>query len=253
MSVSGSARSGALAVLVMTLAGCSDVNGPSPGGGEGLLVLSVAGRTPGAGPAAAPETITLGGDVLVLEQVELVLREIELERVGEDDSCRGGENEGDDDACEEVELGPLLIDLPLGGGTMRRLQVAVEAGAYEEVEFEVHKPDDDEAKDLAFLAAHPDFDHVSIRVRGTFNGVPFVFVTDLNAEQEIDLSPPLMVAAGASAELTLIVDVRTWFLAAGGSRLVNPLTALKGQPNEGLVKENIKRSIDAECEDDGDD
>jgi hypothetical protein len=49
------------------------------------------------------------------------------------------------------------------------------------------------------------------------------------------------------------MDVRSWFQDASRTRLVNPLSALKGQPNEGLVKENIKRSIDAECDDHLDD
>lgn len=252
MATTFSGRLLALGTLVTALVACGDVGGPSLRDNEGLLVLSVSGRPPSGGPTTA-ETITLGSDVLVLNKVELVLREIELERVGGEDGCAAGQNSGEDDECEEVELGPFLVDLPLDGTLTRRLQVAVEAGTYEEVEFEVHKPDNGDAADLAFVAAHPEFAGVSIRVQGTFNGAPFVFTTDLDVEQEMELSPPLVVTAGASAELTLSVDVRTWFLNAAGTGLVNPATALKGQPNEGIVKENIKQSIDAECEDDGDD
>lgn len=231
----------------LALTACTDSSGPSLRPGEGRLTLSVTGRAPAGSPQAAPETVELGSDVLVLQRVELVLKEIELSRVGDDDLCNGA------DDCEEVEVGPMLIDLPLGGGTLRRLQIPVAAGTYDEIEFDIHTPDDDDAADRDFLAAHPDLKKVSIRVRGTFNGTPFVYVTDLSVEQEADLSPPLVVGDGASAELTLIVDVRGWFLDSSRSRLVNPLSALKGQPNEGLVKENIKRSIDAEGDDDLDD
>lgn len=230
------------AALVLTA--CADSSGPSLRRGEGRLTLSVTGRPLAASPQAASETVELGGETLVIDQVELVLKKIELSRVGDDDSCNGA------DDCEEIEAGPLLLDLPLGGGTLRRLQVPVAAGTYDEIEFVIHKPDDVNAGDRDFLAAHPDLKRVSIRVRGTFNGTPFVYLTDLNVEQEAALSPPLVVGAGASAELTLVVDVRSWFQNASRTRLVNPLSALKGQPNEGLVKENIKRSIDAEGDDD---
>lgn len=231
------------------LGACGDASGPSLRDGEGRVALMVTGRGPTAGPAAAPETIGLGGDVLVINQVEIVLREIELERI-DGDACEVANDHDSDDDCEEVEVGPLLIDLPLGGGTARLLLVPIVAGSYDEIEFEIHKPGDDDAADRAFLALHPDLDRVSIRVRGTFNGVQFVYLTDLNVEQEMQLSPPLVVEAGGSAELTLMVDVRDWFLDATRARLVNPTTALKGQPNEGLVKENIKRSFDAECDND---
>jgi hypothetical protein len=227
----------AWAGIFVTAVAC-DAGGPSDAGG---VALHVGTRPAGAGVAAAPETISLGGDVLVFSKVELVLKKIELERV-DDDDCLGV------DDCEELEIGPLLVELPLGGGTERKLLVDVDAGVFDEVEFEIHKPEDDDAADDAFLASRPDLRRVSIRAEGTYNGNPFVWITDLNAEQELDLSPPLTVGGGAPAELTLLVDIGTWFRNGSGTGLVDPITALKGQLNEGLVKENVKRSFHAECD-----
>jgi hypothetical protein len=178
----------------------------------------------------------------VLDRVELVLKEIELKRVESydcDDDRRGGR--GSDDACEELVLGPLLLDLPLTGVPARIVTVDADTGTFREVEFKVHKPEDDPG-DRAFLDAHPEFRRVSIRVRGRYDGQTFVYLTDLGAEQEYDLVPPLVVREGTATNLTLTVDLARWFLVNG--QLVNPLLGLKGQPLESPIKENIKRSFE---------
>lgn len=242
----------ALAALALT-AGCSDTTGPG-GSGQGRLSLSVMATAGGfaAGPVGAAlgsETIVLGGNTLVIERVRLVLREIELKRDEDTADCRGTS----DDDCEEFEVGPILLDLPLGAGPERIVTIDADAGTFEELEFEIHKPDDDDDDaDRAFLLANPDFARVSIRVEGTYNGQAFVFISDLNAEQEFDLVPPLLIEAGASVDLTLLVDLGAWFLNASATTVVNPATANKGGPNEGLVEENIKDSFEAFEDDDHD-
>jgi hypothetical protein len=57
------------------------------------------------------------------------------------------------------------------------------------------------------------------------------------------LAPPLDVASGAGANLTIRMDVSTWF--ANNGALVDPATANKGGQNEGVVKGNIEQSVEA--------
>ena len=228
----------ALSGLLVLGATACDGTGP---GGQGGVTLSI-GTPATAGLNAAPETITVGADVLVFTKVELVLKKIELERVDADD-CLGI------DDCEELEVGPVVVDLPLGAGPARTFNVNIDAGVFDEVEFEIHKPEDSDLDDAGLLAGRPDLNHVSIRVEGTFNGTPFVWTTDLDVEQELDLVPPLTVAGGTPAGLTMIVDIGTWFRNSSGTGLIDPNSALKGQPNEGIVKENVKLSFHAECDD----
>jgi hypothetical protein len=64
--------------------------------------------------------------------------------------------------------------------------------------------------------------------------------------------PPLVVGEGATANLTMRVDISTWFLNVGGTALVDPDTANKGGQNEGVVKNNIEQSIEAFHDDDRD-
>jgi hypothetical protein len=240
---------GALA-MVSALAACSDGSAPGAGGQVSLNVATHASGAAPSRPFASPDTIVDGGgNVLVLTRVELVLREIELKRQN-DDAC-DSLSSGEDDSCEEFETGPILLDLPLGAGVSHQITIAVDSGTFDEIEFEIHKPEDDgDANDQAFLAAHPELKDVSIRVTGSFNGTDFVFITDLNAEQEATISPPLVVSAESSVDVTLMVDVSSWFL--NGAVVIDPVLGLKGGSLENLVKSNIEASFEAFHDDDHD-
>jgi len=231
----------ATAVLAAAVlcAACGDNGSPTsdPQISFNVATRSAAGTT--ALAMSAPETFTDGTNTLVLDRVDLVLREIELQRSSASTDCAESHAE---DACEELEIGPVLLSLPLGvGGAARAFSVTAAPGSYDKVEFEIHRPSSDDA---AFVQANPGFDGVSVHVSGSYNGASFDFVSDLNAEEELELTPPLVVTESGVADLTLFVDLDSWFRAAGGG-IIDPATAGKGQPNEDMVKQNIQRALDA--------
>ncbi|MCL7978818.1 MAG: hypothetical protein M8865_02880, partial [marine benthic group bacterium] len=78
------------------------------------------------------------------------------------------------------------------------------------------------------------------------------FVSNLSQEQEMELAPPLVVGDGTAANVTLQVDVSTWFFAEDGVTLIDPSTASTGQPNESVVEENIQNSLHVYEDDDRD-
>jgi hypothetical protein len=237
----------ALAAAVTGAVGCSD------GGAPVGLAFSTRNPTAGAAAQTGDSTVVVrGSDTVIIRSVELVLREIELERIDHLTDCP--DSSGDDDPCEEFTVGIRLVSLPLGDETAKAITVDVPEGIYDEVEFEIHKPESSD--DAAFIAANPAFAQVSIRVTGTFSQAgarsDFVYTTDLSKEQEIGLNPPLDVTAAGAVNLTIRLDVATWFLTVGGTALVDPATANKGGANEGLVKNNIEQSIEAFHDDDSD-
>ena len=254
------------------LAACGD-SGTSGGNGPGttpVVSFNLAARPATAGAArlaalAEPYTITdASGNTLTFEKVELVLREIELKRADRDVVCGDDDSNSDDDSnddssdsasaddCEELEFGPVLLDLPLGGGAAQAFTVEVASGTYDELEFEIHKPEDDgDGDDAAFLAAHPDFRDVSIRVTGSYNGTPFTYTTDLSEEQEQALVPPLSLETATATDLTLFVDIDNWFRTRAGT-LLDPASANEGGANESLVEDNIEASVDVFEDDDRD-
>ena len=171
------------AVVVVGAVACTD----STTAGVGLAFST---RNNPANLAVAQQgdstVVALGNDTIIIRNVQLVLREIELKRVDDALDCPDSNASGsDDDACEEFETGPVLVELPLGNSTDKVITVEVPVGIYDEVQFEIHHPEAPE--DATFIAAHPDFDGVSIRVTGTYSQAgtrsDFTFTTDLNQEQ----------------------------------------------------------------------
>jgi hypothetical protein len=202
---------------------------------------------PGFFASVMADTIADGTNELIIERAEVVLREIELERLetGDCDSSAAS------DDCEEFEVGPVLVDLPLNGGTETLVTIAAPPGSYDEIEFEIHKVSDDDPADADFRATHPDMVGKSIRVTGTYNGESFTYESDLDVEQEHDLSPPLVIDESGSVNVTVLIDVSVWFV-DGSNNVIDPRTANKGGANESLVKENIKQSVEAFEDDDHD-
>lgn len=228
---------GLLGVLSITACGTMvDANGAA------TLALQTA-TSPQPAISASEHSLDLNGDQLVITNVELVAREIELE--GNDGACDDLSDDADSSSteCNEIELGPVLLELPLTPGATQTLSTAVSAGTYHEVKFKIDAPDDD-AEDAAFRAAHPEFQDVSIRVSGTFNGNAFTFTSRIEAEQKLEFAAPLVVGDG-TVDLTIFVDVDRWFVTADGTALIDPALALAGQPMQAVVENNIKASFQA--------
>jgi hypothetical protein len=229
------------ALATIVLAAC-DAGGPST---SAQVNFSVATQPSAAAAAGGSESFTDGSSTLVIDRVQLVLREIELKRVEATASCGDSSADSGRDGCERLELGPILLDLPLGaGGAAHSFTVPVTAGSYDEIEFKIHPPSHDDTPDAAFVQAHPEFAGVSVQVDGTFNGIGFTYTSDLSAEEEIELSPPLAVAESSTADLTLLVDLDRWFRNGGGT-LVDPASANVGLANESLVESNIRATLHA--------
>jgi hypothetical protein len=243
-----SSRSNILAASAfLVLAACSDNSAPASAG-AGQLSLSLATRAaPGAAiAAAAPDTQAVGPDTLIIDTAQVVLRKIDLERVSDtalacaESDHQGDNNDGHADECEELKAGPLILDLPLTPGTAQGFSIAIDTGTFAGVHFQIHKLTN-EGADQALLALHPEFTDISVRVTGTFNGTPFVYTNDVSANQEFRFAQPLAVATAGNVDLTLLVDVNTWFTSGGA--LIDPATAGKGDANEGTVTHNIRNSF----------
>ena len=120
--------------LAAGLAACSST-GPSAGGSTvSFNTATHAGTPPAAslaslGTTSTPLTVTLGANTLVLTDVQLVARNIELQRQGKDVVCESDVNAEQD--CEELNVGPALLDLTLAAGASQSFSVQVAAGTYD--------------------------------------------------------------------------------------------------------------------------
>jgi hypothetical protein len=236
-------RAASLTLACVIAGGCSDA-GPSTSSQVSFNVATLPAPAAISGTAfvvnGTPETFMDGtGNTLVINQVQLVLREIELHRTGAVGECASS---GVSDDCEELEIGPMLVNVPLGTpGAARSFSVELAPGSYDKVEFQIHKasPSDDGS----FVQANPDLADASVRVTGTYNGADFTYIGRFDAEEEFELNPPLVANETGATDLTLFLDLDKWFRDQSSS-LVDPSTANTGQPNEGLVEQNIKSALD---------
>lgn len=253
----------------LVLAACSDGSGPASRP-MGTIALSVATRAPtGAhSPAFASDTQSSATDTIVLDTVQIVLRKISLGRAGMEEDCEGNDDdqgednvaiarmdgdsmhhEGDDDACERLEAGPLIINLPLTPGDSQTFTVSVDTGTFDRVHYQIHKLTADSG-DQALLAQHPEFTDISIRVVGKFNDSSFTYTNSLTANQMQKFTTPISVTTSGPVDLTLLVDVSTWF--KSGDMLLNPSVAA----NDPTITRNIRvsfhtfRDQDHDCHDD---
>ena len=238
------------AAMLGVLVACRDALGPravhlvnlsfatNAGSGTG----EVAGATMNGGLAVA-----VGTDELVITRAQIVLREIEFEY---EDSLPGCSSSYDDDICEKIEIGPVLVDLPLNGSLRTQITATVPAGTFDEIEFELEHAHDDSASERAFRREHPEFNGLSVRVEGTFNGQPFTFVSSVRAELEMEFDPPLVVGESGH-NVTVSVDLARWFRRTDGT-IIDPRTANPGGANAGVVAANIRSSFDAFGDDDRD-
>ncbi|MBM4186217.1 MAG: hypothetical protein FJ206_02790 [Gemmatimonadetes bacterium] len=229
----------ALTVLAL-VAGAACSYGTSGPEGTGQVVVQLANRAPGGAGAAGSAV-----DILAITKVQLVARKVRLARAS--GSCPSNEaaGEGSEAAgevgCPVVKAGPLLLEPPITDGAIAAFTADLPAGSYSRLRLQVHKPTG--GNDQAFLQANPTFDGVSIRVEGSYNAAPFTFVTGLTTVQEIPLDSPIEVVEGTPVEVTLLLDVKAWFAAPGGTGWVDP-TGLT-QQQRARVEQNIRTAFRA--------
>jgi hypothetical protein len=244
-----------LAASSFSLAACGDDNGAGtgPSAGAAPVAFSV-GTTGGTAlpPAVAatvndPSSVMLtdaAGDTLVITRVRMVFAEVELEQAG-GAGCTGTQRDDDDD-CEELDIGPRLVDLPLGSGPLQQIGFRIPAGLYDEFEFEIDDVDDDTPAQRDFRAANPEFRDVSIRVEGRWRGQPFTWAAKVDKEFEYEFEPALRIEDGVNDNVTIEVDLGRWFRGANG-RLIAPTLA-----NQSLLTSNIETALGAYADRDRD-
>jgi hypothetical protein len=196
-------------------------------------------------PTTTGSTSQLTGGALTLSSAQVVLRKVELAPVSttcateteQEDALRVSAKRGGDsmevhddsiaandheESCEELNVGPLTVNLPLDATTAVILDALVPAGTYSGVR--------------AQLGA--------VNVSGSFTptggtGHPFTFTSTGHAEVGIRLPTPVTVGPTTS-NVTITVDVASWFKNDSGAFLDPSDTT-----NLGAINRNIRRSFRA--------
>ena len=228
------ARSVPAALLALGVLTCGE---PPSRTGSVALHLS-------AGTARRGALVTRGRDSIFVRRAELVLTEIQLAPKG---SGECDPEEKDEEACTPLEMGPVLVTLPLDTPKTTIATVRAPVDTFIVFHFALWRPDS--SRDAAFLATHPEFAGTSIRVQGTYSRAgkrrDFVYSSGFTEQHETALEPPIEVSHDSTINVTLRFTVATWFLNADKTALIDPSTAQPGAPNQDLVHDNIRMSVTA--------
>jgi len=233
----------------LTSAACSDA---TTSGSRRAVTVSLTTQAQANAPAAIRSqsdiTISVGAHSLVITKAQLVARRIELAPASAS-SCAGTAEAGDDnvsDGCAEVEVGPTLLDLPLDATTKTSISASVPAGSYRGLELRIGPVTSGNRNSVQFVASHPEFKNASVRVEGTFDGKPFVFVGAVDTRIEAVFTSPITVDA-SSPNVTVAIDISNWFSDGSGGTLDPSNSA-----NASRISANIASSFHAFEDDDHD-
>ena len=187
--------------------------------------------------------VTSGDDELVITSAQIVFRNVKLQpgQEGCVDDSEDSETEEEDDNCATMFVGPILVDIPTDALPGSEISVLIPEGSYRSVQLRLHKISSNSSADAAFRAEHPDFGDASVKVEGTFNGVPFTYLSDITATVNLPLPAPIVVG-GEDQDLTVELDVGSWFLSQSGS-LLSPLDD-NNQARQ-AIRSNIRTAIRA--------
>lgn len=215
------------AVLVFTSCDTTSSNGVTE------LSLSFKTKSQTAAKTTSNSHVALNG-------AKMLLREIEFKNDIDED--------GEAEDSLEFETGPTVVELNLDG-SLNTLKVAeVPAGTYNEVEFEVHKPEDNETPpDPDFKTGTSGDQRFSVIINGIFDGQEFTYRSQVNMEQEIEFIDPLVINENEQVNVTLTVDTSGWFVDEAGNQL-NPTV----EENRSEIDDSIKRSFEGFRDDDKD-
>jgi hypothetical protein len=248
---------GAVAGCV-SLAACADATNPS-GGNQGPVTLSFtsassagASFSRGLSDQAAAADANAPTEVTV-QNVELVLARVRLERAHEESECEDAEH---DTACAQFRSGPVLVALPLNGTAITPFSLAPPPGTYDRIRFKIHRPEGNDSSTQAFIAANPSWPAgASIHLTGTVTSgtgataVTSNFDTYLRTEGDIrqTFDPPLVVgdsvdvaALNESMNVQVAVDVNQWFRTESGA-LIDP----RALTTDARLLERVERNIAA--------
>ncbi len=213
-------------IAALLIIGCKkDDAAPTATGSTGTLTMTLQ-YTPSQLPKAYADTIKL-------DTVRLVLKEIKFKT--KSDTVNGN----------NFKTNPFVMTVDLSGNVQNIGVNDLPYGAYNRIEFSVHKVDSVTYNALA-ASDKPSFapfvlNSASVIVKGRINDTSFTFYAKVHMPQKIDVDPAIVIDENnKSVSVGLTISSFDWFKDKSG-KLIDPRT--KDQSLVSVIENNIKNSI----------
>ncbi len=170
----------------------------------------------------------IGIDVIVLDTVKILLKDIKFRQAAGDSS--------------NVKVGPMVVKLNLTGTPTEFAAGNAVAGNYSKIKFRLHKPEDvDVISDPEFKSGISGDQRFSVIVKGKFNGTPFIYNSTKTATQEVNLKSAINLTADVKTNVTLSVDVNSWF--HRGLLILDPTNTANKNDIDNNIKDSFKKAF----------
>jgi len=214
-----------LFAAMFTMTGCDENGGILiPSGATDLTVSTKADDGAQDNPA----------DVVVITEAKVLITNIQYQR----------ERDGRDQLHHP---GPYAVNLNLAGSLTKIMTGYIVRDIYTKAKFRIHKPDATETiPDPDFREGTADNQRYSFIVKGTFNGVPFVYKSKQAMEVVIDMNKATNLNL-KEQNISMVFNKTMWF--KSDTTVLNPNTAA----NAPVIDANIKNSFVNAFQDDNKD
>lgn len=220
-------QSTALFFSVLLLASVTACDLASDSTNQPVMSLSATSTT-----GTQPQAPSVQSNHVTITAAKFLLKEIEFESDLDDD--------GVSDDSLDFETDMVVVNLSLDGTLNEIIVKEIPPRRYDEVEFEIHKPEDFETPpDPDFKVGTSGDQRFSVIIEGTFNQQSFTYRSRVNMSQEHEFATPLMVEEGQEVNVTLLVDISQWFVDENGNDL-DPTD----ENNRSEIDDSIKRSVE---------
>ncbi|MFH1195383.1 MAG: hypothetical protein V1720_06700 [bacterium] len=170
----------------------------------------------------------IADDTIVLDTVKILLKDIKFRQAAGDSS--------------NVKVGPIVVKLNLNGTPTEFAAGHVIAGNYSKIKFRLHKPEDSEIiSDPEFKAGSSGELRYSAIVKGKFNGASFIYKSTKTATQEMELKNSINLTKDVKTNVTLTVDVNSWF--HKGTVILDPNDSANQNDIDNNIKDSFKKAF----------
>lgn len=221
-------------LLSSAIQGCGNDNPAQP----------TASNTGAMGFSAGSDGVTQGNNpqsTLVIYEAKVMINDLKIHPDGDDNEEHG----------ENIKVGPFVIDLNLDSKVTLVTNSMIPPGNYRKVKFEIHKlQPNDPVPDPEFSDANGRY---SVIVKGSFNGIDFLYKSQVTANQKVYLQKVLTVSATASSNITFFASPYMWFYDEHGGGLLDPALPVNRLKIEDNIRDNLKNQIRVfvDCDHDG--
>jgi hypothetical protein len=169
-------------------------------------------------------------NVIIITEAKALINEVELEK----------EPSGTE---QEVHIAPFVIHFDINGGMSEITSANLPAGSYSKIKFKLHKPEDNETpSDPEFKDGESGNQRYSFIIKGSFNGIPFVYKSSKSASLVINLNSTINLQNAGN--ITMLFSKLSWF--RNGNDDLDP----RDHQNDDLIDDHIKNSFSKAFRDD---